>query len=56
MVGMPTYGSPPSISEAKPVETSETSVEMKRSFIRHQIDMEIYDIMYQVSQQLVDTV
>jgi hypothetical protein len=46
MLRMSTFVAPSSISEEQQVETTDALVLMSMSFIRHQINMGIHDIMY----------
>lgn len=50
-LGMPTSLTPSSVYEEPPVDPPKNPVVMTISFIRQHINMEIHDIMYQVSKQ-----
>jgi len=56
MLRMSTFVTPSSNSEEQQVETTDALVLMSTSLIRHQINMGIHDIMYQISQHLVCTI
>jgi len=56
MLGMSTYVALPCVSKALSDDPPKTFVVMTMFFIKHQINMGIHDIMYQIPPQSIDII